>query len=266
MRSLKNNIGFILALVAILASIQFSFLSNTVVKNYEQLMANDYNIVLVTTKEIDENFIRPIVPTFRSLENLGTQKIIERLSNDISSKNLSILQNTLPKFYSLKLNSFPSTEYMKEIRSKLLKLDGITKIETFSKTHDKVYKILNITRTLSYVFMGLIAVIGTLLMARQISLWIYQNKDRIEIMSLFGASFMLKSAVLYKSAVLDAIIATIAVVCLFEFLPNFSQVASMVSQIDIVLPSIMLEEAFVLGGVAFLLSMFVVSIVMAKAK
>lgn len=266
MRSLKNNFGFILALVAILASIQFSFLSTQVVKNYESAMASDYNIIIVSTNELNENAIRPLVPTFAELSLLSSQKILDRLSTDISSKNLSILQNTLPKFYSLKLSDFPSKAYMSELHGKLSKIDGVSKVEMFSKTHDKVYKILNITRLVGYVFMGLIALVGMILMSRQISLWVYQNKERIEIMTLFGAPFFLKSALLYKSAFFDAIIATLLVGALFYFMPNFSSVASLVSEVNLVLPSITLIQIATLFGIALFLSLFIVSIVMAKVK
>ncbi|WP_169752962.1 cell division protein FtsX [Campylobacter mucosalis] len=266
MRSLKDNIGFILALIAILASVEFSFLSDKIVKNYEQLMANDYNIIIVSNKELLDTTLKPIIPTFASLEILGPQKILERLSNDVSAKNLSILQNALPKFYSLRLNAFPSSDYMNQIRAKILKLDGVSKVETFSKTHDKVYKILNITRSVSYVFMGLIALIGTLLMSRQISLWIYKHKERIEIMSLFGAPFMLKSAVLYKSAILDSILSTAIVVCLFKAMPSIQGIQNLLSQVDLIMPQIELKDMFILFGIALTLGAFVVSIVMARAK
>lgn len=266
MKSLKNNIGFILALIAILCSIEFSFLANNTVKDYEKMMANDYNIIIVANKELSENTIRAVVSTFKELESLGTQNIIQRLSADISAKNLSILQNTLPKFYSLKLTSFPNTGYINSLRSKLLKIDGVNKVETFSKTHDKVYKILNIVALISYVFMGLIAATSLILMLHQINLWLFEHKERIDIMRLFGAPFLLKSALLYKSAIIDAVIATGIVVGIFELLPNMPIINSIVSQVDIVLPKISLNEILVLCTTSITLSLFVVSIVMIKAK
>jgi len=147
MRSLKNHLGFILPLIALLFSVQFSLTADKVVRDYERLMGNDYNIVIVSSKELSDAILKPVVSNLSSIEPLSPQKIIDRLSNDISAKNLSILQNALPKFYSLKLSEFPTPQYMDDLKQKLLKFDGITKVETFSKTHDKVFKMLNLAKS-----------------------------------------------------------------------------------------------------------------------
>ena len=99
MRSLKNQLGFILPLIALLFAIEFSLTSDKIVQNYEALMNNDYNIVIVSSKELDETQIRPLVPTLDRLEPLSAQGILDRLSDNVSAKNLSVLQNALPKFY-----------------------------------------------------------------------------------------------------------------------------------------------------------------------
>ena len=156
MRSLKNQLGFILPLIALLFAIEFSLTSDKIVQNYEALMNNDYNIIIVSSKALDETQIRPLVPTLDRLEPLSAQGILDRLSDNVSAKNLSVLQNALPKFYSLKLSAFPSTQLMNEIKDKLQKIDGVSRVETLSRAHDKVYKILNLTKTLSYTFMWIL--------------------------------------------------------------------------------------------------------------
>ena len=98
MRSLKNHLGFILPLIALLFSVQFSLTADKIVREYERLMGNDYNIVVVSNKELSEPVLKPVISTLASVEPLSPQKIIDRLSNDISAKNLSILQNALPNF------------------------------------------------------------------------------------------------------------------------------------------------------------------------
>ncbi|AQW81788.1 cell division protein FtsX [Campylobacter pinnipediorum] len=266
MRLLRNNFSFILALIAILFSIQFSILAKNTVKDYEKLMNNDYNIVIVSTKELSEAVIKPLINTFSSISQISSDKILNRLQNDISNKNLSILKNTLPKFYSLKLNSLPSTKYMNEIRQKLLKVDGINKIETFAKTHNKVYKTLKLTKSIAYIFMFLVAFIGLLLMSKQIRIWVYEHKERIEIMSLFGAGFWLKSSVLYKSAIFCAIFSTLIISLIFYFLPNINFIKEEVEQISINISKISLYDSLTLLVSALVFSFFAVSVVMKKAK
>ena len=258
MRSLKNHLGFILPLIALLFSVQFSLTADKIVREYERLMGNDYNIVVVSNKELSEPVLKPVISTLASVEPLSPQKIIDRLSNDISAKNLSILQNALPKFYSLRLSEFPSPEYMEEIKQKLLKFDGISKVETFSKTHDKVFKMLNLAKSISYAFM---------LMLKQTKIWLFEHRERIEIMTLFGAPFWLKSAMLYKSAMVDSIVATIVVGAFFFFLPSIEIFRENAASIDVVLPSLDLSrDIFILFGVAVVLSIFAVSLVMSKAR
>ncbi|MBR8462534.1 cell division protein FtsX [Campylobacter sp. faydin G-24] len=267
MRSLKNHLGFIFPLIALLFAIAFSLMSDKIVKSYENLMSNDYNIVIVSNKELTDADIKPLVSTFAAIKPLSAQKILDRLSNDISAKNLSILQNALPKFYSLKLNVFPSTKFMNEIKAKLQKLDGVSKVETFSKAHDKVFKILQLCKMLSYMFMWILALIGTMLMLKQARIWLYQHKERIEIMSLFGAPFWLKSALLYKSAIVDSFISTLVVVGFFYFLPSIKFFSDSLAQVDMITPKIdIIREGGTLLGIAFILSIFVVSLVMRKAR
>ena len=257
MRSLKNHLGFILPLIALLFSVQFSLTADKVVRDYERLMGNDYNIVIVSSKELSDAILKPVVSNLSSLEPLSPQKIIDRLSNDISAKNLSILQNALPKFYSLKLSEFPTPQYMDDLKQKLLKFDGITKVETFSKTHDKVFKILNLAKSISYAFMAILCVIGLMLMLKQAKIWLFEHR----------APFWLKSAMLYKSAMVDSLVATVAVGAFFFFLPSIEIFRENAASIDVVLPSLdPSRDIFILFGVAMFLSIFAVSLVMSKAR
>ena len=86
-------------------------------------------------------------------------------------------------------------------------------------------------------------------------------------MTLFGAPFWLKSAMLYKSAMVDSIVATIVVGAFFFFLPSIEIFRENAASIDVVLPSLDLSrDIFILFGVAVVLSFFAVSLVMSKAR
>ena len=167
----------------------------------------------------------------------------------------------------IKLSEFPTPQYMDELKQKLLKFDGITKVETFSKTHDKVFKILNLAKSISYAFMAILCVVGLMLMLKQAKIWLFEHRERIEIMTLFGAPFWLKSAMLYKSAMVDSLIATIIVGAFFFFLPAIEIFRENAASIDVVLPSLDLSrDIFILFGAALFLSVFAVSLVMSKAR
>ena len=267
MKSFKNHLSVIIPLVALLAGIEFILSANRALSEYENMMNKDYTIIIVSQNELNATDVKPLVYTFESLEPLSSKPVLEKLSKDISSKNIAVLQNALPKFYSLRLSEFPSPEYMEEIKQKLLKFDGISKVETFSKTHDKVFKMLNLAKSISYAFMAILCVVGLMLMLKQTKIWLFEHRERIEIMTLFGAPFWLKSAMLYKSAMVDSIVATIVVGAFFFFLPSIEIFRENAASIDVVLPSLDLSrDIFILFGVAVVLSIFAVSLVMSKAR
>lgn len=238
MKSIKNHLGFILPLIALLFAVQFSSLGNEILKQYEELMSKDYNIVVVSNKELNLSQITASIKEIKSLNPINPDTIVSRLSNEISSKNLSLLKNALPNFYSIKLNEFASSVKLQNIRARLLNIDGVTQVETFLKTHDKIYKALMLSRYLSLAFVYIIASIGVLLMLKQVKIWLYEHTERIEIMTLFGAGFWLKSSILYKTAIIDSIIASIAVIASFYFAPELESIKSILLELDLNMPRI----------------------------
>ena len=198
MRSFKSHISVIFPLVILLFAIEFSLMLGKFVSDYEFKMTNDYNIIIVSEIELNENMLIPIIPTFASLTTLDANLILNRLKNDISAKNISVLKSILPKFYSLKLTNFPSKDAMVNIKANLSKIQGVKRVETFSKTHDQVYNMLILSKNIAEYFAILVGLLGLVLVFKQMRIWLYEHKRRVEIMTLFGAPYWLKSAMLYK--------------------------------------------------------------------
>ena len=248
MKSFKNHLGVIIPLVALLVGIQFILLADRVVGEYEAVMNKDYSIIIVSQNELNVTDIRPLVYTFEALEPLSSKPVLERLAKDISSKNIAVLQNALPKFYSLKLNAFPSTQYMQKIK-------------------DRIYKILQLVKNISAIFSALIGLIGLMLISKQMRIWLYEHKERIEIMTLLGAPSWLKSGALYKTALFDSFIATVSVVVFYLILPDLQPIKDAVTELNINFPAIdVFYEGGVLFGVSLAISFFAVYLVMRKAR
>ena len=267
MKSFKNHLGVIIPLVALLVGIQFILLADRVVGEYEAVMNKDYSIIIVSQNELNATDIRPLVYTFESLEPLSSKPVLERLAKDISSKNIAVLQNALPKFYSLKLNAFPSTQYMQKIKDRISKISGVSRVETFSKTHDKIYKILQLIKNISAIFSALIGLIGLMLISKQMRIWLYEHKERIEIMTLLGAPSWLKSGALYKTALFDSFIATVLVVVFYLILPDLQPIKDAATELNINFPAIdVFYEGGVLLSVSLAISFFAVYLVMRKAR
>lgn len=267
MKSLKNHFSVIFPLIVILMSIQFTFNLEKIVKNYESKLIEDYSIVVVSSKLLTKNDLISSIKDLKSLDLMSAKKVLERLKGDISSKNLSLLQVALPKFYSLKLTSFPTTKKLKYIKTQLKKNPSITKVETFSKTHDKIYNIFVIAKYTSYIFTSLMLVISFLLMLKQMRIWLYEHKERMDIMTLFGAPFWMKSAVLFRLAVIDSLLATIVVVGIFYSLPFMSFFHDIADKIDILIPNInLLSEGIILLCISLVFGLFSVSMVMFRLR
>lgn len=267
MKSLKNHLSVIFPIIVILLSLQFSISLERIVKDYESRLAEDYSIIVVSIKKLDEKSVKGDISDFKSLRLMSSKKVLDKLQGDISSKNISLLQEALPKFYSLKLTSFPSNERLGEIAKRLKNYPTVTKVETFSKTHDKIYKIFVIAKSTSFIFTGLIFVISLLLILKQMRIWVYEHKERMDIMTLFGAPFWMKSAFLYRMVVIDSIIATCIVVGIFYAMPYIESVSILFTNLDIVIPkiSILFDGGFLLLT-ALVFALFSVSLVMLRIK
>ena len=106
-----------------------------------------------------------------------------------------------------------------------------------------------------------------MLVFKQMRIWLYEHKERIDIMALFGASFWLKSGVLYKMAIIDSVIATICVIAFYAALPNLQSIGFIVGEIDVSVPSIdMAYEGARLLAISLAISVIAVSLVMREAK
>ncbi|WP_187106381.1 cell division protein FtsX [Campylobacter lanienae] len=267
MRSFKSHISVIFPLVILLFAIEFSLMLGKFVSDYEFKMASDYNIIIVSEIELNDNMLIPIIPTFASLATLDANLILNRLKNDISAKNISVLKSILPKFYSLKLTNFPSKDAMVNIKANLSKIQGIKRVETFSKTHDQVYNMLILSKNIADYFAILVGLLGLVLVFKQMRIWLYEHKRRVEIMTLFGAPYWLKSAMLYKLSIIDGIIATTLVVIFYAIFPALPSFKSAIFAVGFDQPNLnLLSDATILFGVSIGVSIIAVSLVMLLSR
>ena len=267
MRSFKSHISVIFPLVILLFAIEFSLMLGKFVSDYEFKMTSDYNIIIVSEIELNENMLIPIIPTFASLTTLDANLILNRLKNDISATNISVLKSILPKFYSLKLTNFPSKDAMVNIKANLSKIQGVKRVETFSKTHDQVYNMLILSKNIAEYFAILVGLLGLVLVFKQMRIWLYEHKRRVEIMTLFGAPYWLKSAMLYKLSIIDSIIATTLVVIFYAIFPALPSFKSAIFAVGFDQPNLnLLSDATILFGVSIKVSVIAVSLVMLLSR
>lgn len=229
MKSVRTHFGVIISLIGLLFSIQFSFFVNTLVNEYEKIIKDEYSIILVSKKALDLNSLK--LDEIQNLNEISSKNMLESLQNKVSKEAIAKVSQNLPKFYSVSLKFFPSNEQLEFIHQKLQKIDGVSRVEIFSKSHSSIYKLLLFIKSLVFSFSVLVAILGVMLMLKQMKIWTFEHKNRIEVMNLFGAQYLTKSIFLYKLAFWDSLIAAILVSGFFFILPNFAIYKSFISTI-----------------------------------
>ncbi|MDX1809044.1 MAG: ABC transporter permease [Sulfurospirillaceae bacterium] len=265
MKSLKNHISVILSLFVLLLSVESSIIIHKVINNQHEKLITSYSIVVVSNKELSVVDLKDKAKEIDSIEPISSQKILDKLKNDMSSDNLALLEVALPHFYSVKLNILPSKERLEQIKSTLLSLKPISRVEIFSKTYENIFQIFQILQIITYVFSAIIVVISLLLLFKQIRIWILEHEEKIQIMGYFGATFWMKSAFLYKLVFIDSLISSTLVVLLFAILQNNSFILSQLSSLGVNLPDLpILNDGVTLFAISLTFSLFIVTFVSKK--
>ena len=233
MESIKNHFSFIIPLFILLFSVQFSFMVDRGVKAYEGQLTNKYSIVVVSKKSIDSKDIKSKIPFISTINEIKKDSYIDELKDDMSKADLVYLKATLPKFYSIKLIKLPKDDELKIIAQSIKSYDKVQKVETFKKTFNKFHQFLKLSKSASYVFTVFIFLISFLLILKQMEIWTLQHQNRMYVMGLFGAPYWMKSASLYKSVIIDALIAALLVGFVFYMLPNFADFTKIKSDLGI---------------------------------
>jgi len=267
MKSIKNHFSLVIALVSILFSMQIFIVMDRSIEAYKQNLATQYSVIAVSQKSISTEDLMSFNPLISKVEELKPDGVIKRLNKSMDVKNIELLKVTLPKFYKLHLNKFPTPDEVAKLTKNLLSNNGITKVEDFSSNHDTTYKMLLLFKNIISIFAFTIILVTTLLIFKELRIWQYQHSERMSIMGLFGAPVWLRSAVLFRLAITDAIIATMMVFLLFTYLSQDSYVLSKFLDIGV---SVMIfdqvGDTLVLLSTAILLSVFLASMIVLGHK
>ncbi|WP_267523196.1 ABC transporter permease [Campylobacter sp. MG1] len=266
MNSLKIHLGFILPLLIICFCFEFVFLITNTVKHYENNLNNDYSVVIASDIKLSEDNMKD-VKYFQKLEILSTEDILNQLKNNISQKNLDTLKDKLPNFYSIKFNKFINENEVNDIKNELLKIKNIIKVETFSKTHIKIYKLLVVIKFILYTFLVFAILLSIVLFFKQIRIWLYQHQERIYILTLFGANFFQKASTMLYIVFLDNIICFVLLVAFFLNFYNISLIVDYFASIGIDLPVLnFLPSLIQISFYSLIFSLLCVIIVMLKVR
>lgn len=267
MKSIKNHLSLVIALVSILFSIQAFTVIDRAIESYKHNLATNYSIVVVSNKKLVSKDILALSILFENIVELSPDEVIQRLNTGMNSKNIELLKLTLPKFYRLKLTRYPSIEEIKLLTSLLLKNNDIIKVENFSHSVDTTYKLLLLFKSVISVFAVLTFVVTSLLIFKELRIWQFNHSERMNIMRLFGAPTWMRSVVLFRLAIVDAIIASGMSFVLFLYMASNQWLLTQFESIgiDVVIFN-PLSDFLLLLGVAVTLSTVLVSFIIIGHK
>ncbi|MEA1982020.1 MAG: cell division protein FtsX [Campylobacterota bacterium] len=217
MKSLKNHLSLVVALLSILFSLQSFIIVDRAIEAYKENLASHYSLVVVSKKILNEKILIGKNPLLKEMSPLSPDSVIKKLNSGIEKKNLELLKLSLPKFYKVKLSHYPSPSEINNLTKDLLKNSSIIKVETFSKSHDTTYKLLLLFKTVISVFALSVAIVTILLISKELKIWQFKHNERMSIMALFGAPTWLRSAVLFRLSIVDALVASALAFVLFSY-------------------------------------------------
>ncbi|MBL0707427.1 MAG: cell division protein FtsX [Sulfurimonas sp.] len=267
MKSFKNHLSLVIALLSILFSMQIFIVADRSIEAYKVNLANNYSVIIVSQKNIKEKDILSINKMIESSSELSADNVIKRLNSGINTKNIELLKLSLPKFYKLQLSKYPTPMQIKKIKKDLLNTRNIIKVEDFSHSHDTTYKLLLLFKNVVFLFSLVVFVVTTLLIFKELRIWQFNHSERMSIMRLFGAPVWLRSAVLFRLAIVDAIIASILAFIIFSYVSSLSLVKDYFSNlgIDVVVFDIVNDSALLFSS-ATALSILLASLIVIGHK
>ncbi len=267
MKSFKNHISLVIALVSILFSLQIFTIVDRSIDAYKENLAKNYSLVVVSQKTLQSKELLNKINQLAAIEALSPDSVIKKLNTGISRKNIELLKVTLPKFYKFRLKKYPTPSELKKIKNQLLKYPYITKVETFSNTHDTTYKLLLLFKNVISVLAVSILLVTILLIFKELRIWQFKHNERMNIMGLFGAPTWLRSAVLFRLSIVDALIAFGISFVIFSYFASSSWVSEQFANIGIsVVVFDTIYDSLIMLGVSVLVSILLASFIVLGHK
>jgi cell division transport system permease protein len=227
MNSLKSHISLILALVSILFSIFLFITFSKILKTYQNNIVNNYSIAIVSSKPVEKLDIEEI----KSITPIDIDTYVKKLKKNFP--NIDFNNIKFPYFYSIKLKNLPSPNRLKEIEAKLYNLPFIKRVLTYRSSQTKIYNLLFLLKILSNIFMVIIAVLGFLLIIKQLEVWKFEHSERMYIMELFGAPFWFKGASIFKISFIDSFISFLITAGFIYYFINSSLFKEIIKDLSI---------------------------------
>jgi len=218
MKYIKEHIMFIFPMLAILLGIESFIVFDRMSQNYEQELKADYSMLVLANQPMDLAAFEALDDRISTVQTIEKESIVKEMVQGMQSISAKDIMDALPYFYTIRLKSYLDNQSLEEIKNRLTASDQIKKVETFGKSHHSSYNLFVFIKMVLWTFVGFMTLTSLFLVIKQMQVWQFAHRERMQVMEIFGASTMLKSGILFKRAMIDALIATFITSGLFAFL------------------------------------------------
>ena len=218
MKFIKNHLMFILPLMAILLGIEFYLVFDRTTNTYEKGLKEGYSMLVVTKDPMELSQFQELNAHISSLEKIKRDNIVSEVAKGVSKSTSKAILKALPYFYNLGLDTYLNSAGLEEIKKDLESNKNIKRVETFGGSYNSSYRLFSFIKFTLKVFIAFMTIVSLFLIIKQMEIWKYAHKERMQVMEIFGAPLMLRSGVLFKVAFVDAIFATILVSAIFFYI------------------------------------------------
>ncbi len=249
---------FILPLMAILLGIEFYLVFDRTTNSYEKGLKEGYTMFVVSKKPMTLSAFKALNTHIESFEAIKRKDVVSDIVKGISKNNEKAILKALPFFYNVGLDAYVNTVELDKIKADLEANADIERVETFGNSYRSAYKLFAFIKFTLKLFIGFMGIVSLFLIIKQMEIWKYAHKQRMQVMEIFGAPLMLRSGVLFKVAVTDAIVATLITAMIFLYI-KFEWAAK--SGIDIIVKN--KENLFRMSDMGILLGAALVIVIIA---
>lgn len=265
---LRQHLSLLVPLLTLLFSLQCLLILERTVATQERTITQKYAIGITATNPLSLEAIQSKVVEARALTPLDPREALTRLTKGVEEGAIVELSKQLPYFYSLSLEHFPSVERLGIIEAVLRKNPDIIAVDTFSKRHSENYMLLSFIKFSVITFSIVLGVISLMLLLKQIEIWRYASKEKMEIMDFLGASVWTRNRSLFKLALFDSFFSSFLIGALTFYIASLESTLSILQSMGLGLQIFHLPLdfciLFISGFVAS--SLCVVFVILSKAR
>ena len=267
MKSVRDHLMFLLPLLAILLGVEFFLVFNRVTQSSEEKLRESYSILVVSDKAMSLEDFRQVDPHIAEADPLPKARIAKEIAQGIKNTPDREILAALPHFYNLHLDRYLSRQSVEKIRGKLLGVEGIKKVETFGENHRTKYNLFLFLKIIFWSFVGLMGLVSIFLVVKQMEVWQMAHRERMQIMEIFGAPMLLRSGVLFRMGIVDALLATVITAGLFALLRYYyAPISGIEILVDRQALLFELKDVAILAGIALTIVISAVLTVALKSR